>query len=166
MKIPAFEASAQRKLRVVGPCLLLAAIIVHVPTSYIDGPYRSSDDSFPSDVVITGSTTGELAAPARTATASFERGDDVLAPRASGTCLYPAIVLGASDEEVAIRFRFGRDGTAAPGDLIARPADAPPAPALGGRAVALLAGADVWAPGEVKSVRSQTQFLVELDQEF
>lgn len=74
-------------------------------------------------------------------------------------------MLGASDEEVAIRFRFGRDGTAAPGDLIARPADAPPAPALGGRAVALLAGADVWAPGEVKSVRSQTQFLVELDQE-
>lgn len=59
VKIPAFEASAQRKLRVVGPCLLLTAIIVHVPTSYIDGPYRSSDDSFPSDVVITGSTTGE-----------------------------------------------------------------------------------------------------------
>ena len=145
----------RRTLRVIGPLVLLAAILVHVPlaeqrTLPRPDPTPRMEPNAPAE------------APRQTSTA-LQPGSSVLSPRGAGQCLYPATVLGHEGDLARVRFAFGQEGEVPALGLVALP-DGPPGEVSPGQAVfAHLASAGVWAPGEVKDLRDG-RALVGLDQ--
>jgi hypothetical protein len=157
VKIPDFDAPVRRALRIVGPLVMLAAVMVHVSL-------------FPTKLEPTGAPprdeapVGGAVRPIGPESAVFavEPGASVLAPRNDGGCLYPATVLGRDGEAVRVRFTFGQDGRIPANRLVPIPTGSSPAIAPGDRVFAHLDQVEAWAPGEVKELR-EGRALIDLD---
>jgi hypothetical protein len=141
VKIPKFEPPVRRALRIAGPFLISAAILAHVPLfAATDGPLRGHVDS---DVDRTAVPNVLEVSP----------GEEVLAPRNDGLCLYPATVLSWDGEVVRLRFAFGKDGQVPIERVMRQPGNEPERVSLTDQVIVRLAPQAMWAPGEITEIR-------------
>lgn len=150
VKIPNFEPSVRRALRIVGPILMSAAIMAHVPLLAA------------TDVAPLGQSGSGVEKTRRSV--EVLRGEEVLAPRDDGLCLYPATVLSQDDEVVRLRFAFGRDGHAAVDRVMSVSGNMPEQASLTDQVLVRLSPQAIWAPGEIKEIR-EGRAMVALDPE-
>ena len=176
IKIPDFDPPVRSTMRVLGPVLLLGAILLHVELIRVSaGPGPVNQDGPVEQLTGPGEPTTKagqstepppatpISEPDPPSTPSFQlaRGT-VLAPWEGGECLYPATIVGAPTDWVNLRFAFGKDGSAPNSRL--RPAPKGPVTEVtpGDAVFAHLSAADAWAPGIVKEVRGSRAY-VDLD---
>jgi hypothetical protein len=152
VKVPDFEPGVRSALRVVGPIVMLIAVIVHVDLLPSAGEREARGNGGPSSAS-DGGTVEPLPLPPQ-----HQR---VLARWGSG-CLYPATSLGSDGDAVEVYFAFAREDRVKVQDVFDLPALPPTGLAPGDRVFAALSERDAWAPGEVREIRDG-RALVELE---
>lgn len=90
------------------------------------------------------------------------QGDEVLAPRGGGQCLYPATVLSRDGDVVRLHYAFGKDGLASADLLMSVPGVAPERVSVADRVLVRLSPQAIWAPGEIREIR-EGRAMVALD---
>jgi hypothetical protein len=157
VKIPDFNTQVRNTLKMLGPTVMLGAILVHVKFL----PMRGPDENIvvapePTDPVAEN-TSGRGAVekmPSQVGVISLDPGSVVLAPFDGGQCLYAATVVGGSGAAVTLWFSFGKDGSAPEARLRNPPVSPLENPAPGSAVFARLANNETWAPGIIKEIRS------------
>lgn len=147
IKIPDFDPPVRRTMRVVGPTVMLGAVLMHVEilsTAETVGEGRPADGN-PQEL--------QPLTPDPGAPVELKSGSAVLAPQGNGRCLYAAKVVAVNEGIVDLRFSFGRDGDARAAHVLPTPLSPAGEVALGERVYARLDQSDVWAPAVVKEVR-------------
>lgn len=164
IKIPDFDPPVRSAMRVLGPFVLLGAILLHVELIHVAKEPTTAGQN----TAVAGqspepppTTPDPEAVPPASSSPQLARGP-VLAPWGGGSCLYPATIVGAPTDRATLRFAFGKDG-AAPNSSLRPVPEGPVTDVTPGDAVfAHLAAADAWAPGIVKEVRGSRAY-VDLD---